>query len=303
MKTDADVVIVGAGPAGLTAAIYLTRFHLRTIVVDNGNSRALTIPVSHNHAGHPAGISGRALLDRMREQAVQYGAVMIAGEVVDLAVKNGLVEVEAGSTLRTSAVLLATGVRNNRPAMDDALHDAAVASGLLRYCPVCDGYEVTDKRIAVIGSDSHGVHEALFLRSYSRDVTLLAPDVVHDLDDAERAALADAGIAVVDGPAADFALAPERISVSTAAGRLHFDTIYPALGTKIHSRLARQLGARLGCDGAVIVDEHQRASIEGLYAAGDVVLGLDQISHAMGEAGVAATAIRNDLAKLRTLRR
>src|SRR4030095_11852712 len=63
-----------------------------------------------------------------------------------------------------------------RPPMDEALHDDALARGLIRYCPICDGFEVTDKKIGVIGSDGHGVAEAVFLRSYSPDVTLIAPD-------------------------------------------------------------------------------------------------------------------------------
>ena len=78
------------------------------------------------------------------------------------------------ATART--VLLATGVTNRRPPMDEELHDDALARGLIRYCPICDGYEVTDKKVGVIGSDSHGVAEALFLRSYTADVTLIAPD-------------------------------------------------------------------------------------------------------------------------------
>ena len=73
-------------------------------------------------------------------------------------------------------MLLATGVTNRRPPMDEELHDDALARGLIRYCPICDGYEVTDKKVGVIGSDSHGVAEALFLRGFTADVTLIAPD-------------------------------------------------------------------------------------------------------------------------------
>ncbi len=74
-----------------------------------------------------------------------------------------------------------------------------------------------------------------------------------------------------------------------------FDTLYPAMGSDVHSSLARDVGAQLTDEGCIRVDAHQRTSVPNLYAAGDVVIGLDQISHAMGEAGVAATAIRNDL--------
>lgn len=300
-RSDADVVIIGGGPAGLTAAIYLARYHLRAIVIDNGRSRAATIPVSHNHAGHPAGIRGAELLDRMRIQAAQYGAVIISGEVAGLArTQTGFV-LAAGFAFHAPTVLLATGVRNHRPAMDDKVHDEAVARGLLRYCPVCDGYEVTDRRIGVIGSGSRGTSEALFLRSYSRTITLIAPNGAHALDGEQAAALANAGIVMVDGPARAFEVAADAISVQTAAGLLRFDAIYPALGSRVHSDLAYQLGASLADDGGIVVDAHQRTSIKGLYAAGDVVLGLDQIGHAMGEAGVAATAIRNDRAAVQSL--
>ena len=85
--------------------------------------------------------------------------------------------------------------------------------------------------------------------------------------------------------------------VSTADGELTFDSVYPALGSDIHSMLAEQVGASLGEGGCVPTDAHGRTDVRGLYAAGDVVIGLDQISHAMGQAGAAAVAIRNDLAK------
>ncbi len=301
--TDADVVIVGGGPAGLTAAIYLARYHLRTVVIDAGQSRALMIPVSHNHAGHPAGIEGRVLVDRMRVQAVEYGARSIAAEVTDITGTAGDLRISAGETLRARAVLLATGVINRRPLMDDAMHDAAVTRGLLRYCPICDGFELTDKRIAVIGTGRHGLQEAIFVRSYSRDITLVAPDGRHDLSPAQRAILTNAGVAVIDGPSKDFRLEGDIISMATAAGRRQFDTVYPALGSIIRSGLAKSLGADLAEEGCIRVDTHQRTSIAGLYAAGDVVPGLDQISSAMGAAAAAATAIRNDLADAAPLRR
>ncbi len=85
--------------------------------------------------------------------------------------------------------------------------------------------------------------------------------------------------------------------VDTAEGHYTFDSVYPALGTDTHTQLANMLGARLNEQGCIGVDSHQRTSVPGVYAAGDVVIGLDQISHAMGEGGVAATTIRNDMAK------
>jgi thioredoxin reductase (NADPH) len=299
-----DVLIVGGGPAGLTAAIYCARFHLSVTLVDSGHSRAAMIPLTRNHAGFPEGISGPDLLDLMRRQAARYGVTFEQGHVTDLARQNDAIVAQAErGTIAARAVLLATGVVNHRPAMlDEAAHAAALASGRLRYCPICDGYEVTDSRVAVLGTGPHGCHEAVFLRSYTADVTLVAPAGGHDLDSRQRAELAAAGI-VVAGACDAITLRDDAIVLQVAGQQLAFDSLYPALGSDTRSELAAALGATRSDEGCLIVDAHQRTDVAGLYAAGDVVLGLDQISHAMGEGGVAATTIRNDLAKSAPLRR
>ncbi|HEU4704964.1 MAG TPA: NAD(P)/FAD-dependent oxidoreductase [Sphingomicrobium sp.] len=304
MDEPLDCLIVGGGPAGLTAAIYLARFHLDILLVDAGRSRAGMIPCTHNHAGFPGGISGKELIERMKEQAQLYGARIVDDHVTRLDCEGGLFHGTWGSGKATArTVLLATGVTNRRPPMDEELHDEALARGLIRYCPICDGFEVTDKKVGVIGSDSHGVAEALFLRGYTRDVTLIAPHAEHDLPAEDLARLKAAGVATVDGPAEAVAALDKCIVVDTAEGHHTFDSVYPALGSDTHTQLAEMVGARLGEEGCIGVDARQRTSVAGVYAAGDVVVGLDQISHAMGEGGVAATTIRNDLAKERPLLR
>jgi thioredoxin reductase (NADPH) len=300
-----DCLIIGGGPAGLTAAIYLARFHLGILVVDGGKSRAAWIPCSHNHAGFPDGINGKELLQRMRDQAQKYGAKIVTEQVTKLERDaDGIFTATWGSGCeRARAVLLATGISNRRPPMDEDLHDDALARGLIRYCPICDGYEVTDKKVGVIGSDSHGVAEALFIRSFTADVTLIAPDAAMRLKPEDANKLKDAGIGCVDGPAHAVAITGDCIVVDTADGHFTFDSVYPALGSDTHTQLGEMIGAELAADGCYRCDDHQRTSVEGLYAAGDVVHGLDQISHAMGEGGVAATTIRNDLCAKRPLRR
>ena len=299
-----DCLIIGGGPAGLTAAIYLARFHLDIMVVDGGKSRASWIPCTRNVSGFPDGIAGTELLQRMRNQACKYGADCETEFVTKLErnAATGLFTATWGSGKASArTVLIATGVTNRRPPMDEELHDDALARGLVRYCPICDGYEVTDKRVGVIGSDAHGVAEALFIRSFTADVTLIAPDKALRLKPEDNQKLKDAEIDCVDGPAHAVAISSNCITVDTAEGHYTFDSIYPALGSDTHTQLAEMVGADLSSDDCVKVDTHQRTSVPGLYAAGDVVIGLDQISHAMGEGGVAATTIRNDLAKLRPL--
>ncbi len=288
----------------MTAAIYLARFHLSVAVFDHGRSRAGLIPMTHNHAGYPEGISGVELLRRMRAQAQHHGATVLRHRADWLEPEDGGFTLSAGIERYTaSKVLLATGVTNRRPTMPDAAHDDALRRGLLRYCPICDGYEVTDQHIAILGTGGHALAEAEFLRSYSASVTLIAPDGAHSWSAAEKQQLQQWQISCINGPVT--ALQPgESGMVLTVAGRkLAFDTVYPALGTINHSELAKAAGARTAEDGAVLVDRHQMSSVEGLYAAGDVVKGLDQISNAMGHAAVAATAMRNAICQERPLRR
>lgn len=300
-----DCIIVGAGPAGLTAAIYLARYYLKIRLFDCGTSRASWIPTSHNHAGFPEGINGNELLERMRAQAEKYGAVIEPKRVTDLKKVGECFDVTCGEEeYRARTVLLATGVVNNRPeGIEEQLHDEALSRGLLRYCPVCDGYEVTDKRVGVIGTGTHGAAEAQFIRTYTRDVTLISPGGDHDLGEACLAQLDQAGIRRVAGPCGGYAIEDGQLALDTGDGRMTFDSVYPALGSVVRSGLAAKVGAKLTDTDCVIVDDHMETSIPGLFAAGDVVVGLDQISNAMGQAGVASTTIRNHLARDKPLRR
>jgi thioredoxin reductase (NADPH) len=241
----------------------------------------------------------------MRQQAAEFGVEVVDTVVTQLVPDGGLFRVHtADSEVEARSVLLATGVHNNAPDMDKSEHDAALARGLIRYCPICDGYEVTDKRVGVIGTGDHGMREALFLRGYTADITLIAHDGAHELDQVAAEKLAAAGIEYIDGPCVPIRVEGDEIIVGTAQGDRYFDSIYPALGSHIRSELAVAAGAEASPeDGCLVVDDHQMTSLAGLFAAGDVVKGLDQISHAMGEAGVAATKIRNLLDERQPIRR
>lgn len=298
-----DCLVVGGGPAGLTAAIYTARFRLSTLVVDGGASRARTIPRTRNHAGFPDGIEGATLVERMGEQAQRFGADLRRQTVVSLErTERGFRAHTAQETYDARAVIIATGVVNHRPLMDLATHDAALAAGALRYCPVCDGFEAMDQEIAVVGSGDRALREAEFLRAYSRRVSLVRSQGGSLPDDAgERLAAAD--VRLIDGEARDFRFEDAGLWFSADEGPMRFDAVYPAMGSLVRSELAREAGAAVSEDDCICVDPHQRTSVGGLYAAGDVVLGLDQISHAMGQAGVAATTLRNELAARSPIRR
>ncbi len=296
MSEPLDCLVIGGGPAGLSAAIYLARFRRRFRVVDGGASRAALIPLSHNHPGFPDGIGGRELLARMRGQAERYGAEIVPGTVDNLERReDGVFLAAVGDTiLRARTVLLATGVVDLEPELPDVV--GAVRRGLVRHCPICDGFEVIDRKVAVIGHGASGLGEALFLRSYTADLTLLTlGQAMHPAPDEARRA-ADAGIHIIEDPVSKVLLEGDTIAALEIDGEEHrFDTLYSALGCDVRSELACDLGAARNDIGALVVDAHQRSSIPGLYAAGDVVSELNQIGVAMGHAAIAATAVHNDL--------
>ncbi|WP_419952127.1 NAD(P)/FAD-dependent oxidoreductase [Methylobacterium sp.] len=295
-----DCVIVGGGPAGLTAALYLARFERHFLLVDAGDSRASWIPTSHNIPVFADGISGQEILTRQREHLARYDVQVVKGTVTALRKAEGgfAAEVEEGAGLvrevRARRVLLATGADDLEPELPDLPN--AVRRGLVRYCPICDGYEARGKRIAVIGHGDRGLGEAVFVaRTYSHDVTLLTLGQGMQLDAGERKRVQKHGVKVVHDPVTGLDTEGDRITVlRTADGEEHrFEVLYSALGLKLRSELALALGAEHDGTGALIVDEHNRTTVPGLYAAGGVVRGLDQVVVAMGHGAIAATDIHN----------
>jgi thioredoxin reductase (NADPH) len=244
--------------------------------------------------GFPDGIGGPELLTGMARQAEAFGAIISHGEVDCLAKTENGFSVTVGSlTLEARTVILATGVFNHRPTMPPEMHDDALARTLLRYCPICDGYEAKGMNIAVLGCDSHGAAEAEFLQPYGARVTLLAQRSP-ELDWPDEARLSRLGIEIIKDAVNDIRVAGDQVIVTLRGGReLPFDTLYPALGSSPHAQLATELGAKISDLGCILTDAHQQTSVLGLYAIGDVVEGLDQISVATGQAAQAATAIHN----------
>jgi thioredoxin reductase (NADPH) len=290
-----DCLIIGAGPAGLTAATYLCRFHRRIVVVDSGRSRARWIPTSHNCPGFPFGVGGDELLGKLREQAEGYGAEIMATRIESISRDDGIFDATDadGRSWRAHHVVLATGIVDRLPDLDAV--DDAVDAGAIRLCAVCDGYEASDDRIAVLAPIDTAIHHAVFLRTFSRHVTVI-PSEAGDAS-AECAALVErAAITVLPLPERIEYVDGQGCRVSLADGSFEqFDTLYPVLGGDAQSSLAITLGAEVDDNGELLVDEHQQTSVDGLYAIGDIVSALNQISVAVGHAAIAATAIHNRL--------
>ncbi|HVF64803.1 MAG TPA: NAD(P)/FAD-dependent oxidoreductase [Casimicrobiaceae bacterium] len=291
-----DCLIIGAGPAGLTAATYLARFHRRIAIVDSGKSRARWIPTSHNCPGFPFGVTGIRLLDKFRAQAEEYGPGVVDGRIAKLERSGEGFEAvaEDGRAWQARFVILASGVVDRMPPMQGL--EEAIARNVIRLCAVCDGYEASDEHIAVYASADEAIRHALFLRTFSRRVDVVRADDSEPSAESASAA-ASAGIRVLprsrslahDGRCCVFAL--------DDGSEARFDTVYPVLGSDAQSDLARKLGARLDDKGELVVDVRSQTSVDQLYAIGDVVSALNQISVAVGHAAIAATAIHNRLPK------
>jgi thioredoxin reductase (NADPH) len=289
-----DCLIVGGGPGGLTAALYLARFRRTCIVVDAGSSRASWIPKSRNYPGFPPGINGNDLLARLREQARGYGARLEQGQVEHIEPHAEGFTVRYGDqTCVTRRIILATGIEDTLPDMPDV--ETAIANGKVRLCAICDGYEVNGDNVAVYGEAENAINHAVFLRTFTDRVTV----VVHGEPNAcdQAFALADHyDIKVISDRVESLHPCEAGIELVTCRGETHhFDIIYPSLGARYRSELAIKLG--LNCDecGGIWVDDHLLTSMRGIYAIGDVTMGLKQISVAIGQAAQAATAVHNSL--------
>lgn len=285
-----DCLVIGAGPAGLTAALYLSRFGRRIQVLDTGRSRARYIGNSHNFPGFPGGIAGKDLLCNLRRQLEEAGGCVVADDVTALQQSTrgqGFMARVGDRIIQARTVLLATGTVDQLPDVRGV--DQLWCRGLLRQCPICDGPEYRNRRIAVIGDGAHAQREAEFLTHFSDQVVLLGTrpspvPVPPDGDGVKRYTAEAVRVRAMDG----------GIEVTLRDGaQHHFDVAYAAVGTRPQADLAASLHAKQDAAGAVVIDAHCRTSVPGLYAAGDVASALSQLVVAAGHGAIAATAIHN----------
>lgn len=268
-----DCIVVGGGPAGSLAAVYLARSCRSVLLADAGRPRARWIPRTRNVPAYPDGLEGGELLARLAEQVARYRIERIDDEATALEGACGDFRVRgAKGSWRAKRLLLATGVMDRMPAHLEHLW-TLVRRGSVRLCPVCDAFELRGRRIGLLAEGRIAENEARYLSAYSGTVQVLAPaevlEVVH----------ADAGVAV-------------RLRGGEI---LKLDALYVGCGVDVGSGLARALGARCDEHGYLVVDQKQQTSVAGLYAAGDVVQSLSQISVAYGQAAIAASAINMSL--------
>jgi thioredoxin reductase len=286
---DLDVAIVGAGPAGLNAALVLGRARRRVLVLDNASPRNAATHAMHGVLGHD-GLDPADLRARGRAELARYGVDVIAGDVVDIAHGDGHFEIAwEGGSAATRTLLLATGMLDELPDVDGF---ADVWGTSAHTCPYCDGFEHRNERIAVLASGARAAHMATLLGQWSSDVAV-ASNGPHGLtpDDGER--LEALGVQVLEAPIAELESDRGQLrAIRFDDGELlERDAAFFYVGWKPRTGLARRLGCVLREDGTTVCDAEGATSVDGVYAAGNCADPKALVPTAAGDGVRAAVAI------------
>lgn len=294
---DFEAAVIGNGPGGLLAALYLGRFRRSVVVFGEGEPRAFWIPSTHNLLGFEDGISGQKLLKKMRSQAVDVGVEFMADRVKIFPEEDGFLIRGQRTKIKVQNVIIATGITDLQPNVPNV--SELRKSGMLRYCPVCDAYEFRNKRIVILGCDDHGAAMSLFLYRYSKNLKVVVSPTCK-IKDETLALVNEREIEIIRDEIGSLDQVGASARVCLKGGRsLEADVIYPAYGFKVNddafSHIKELKRAENGC---LIVEDKQRLQIPGMYAIGDCVDGLSQIAVAAGHAAIAATALHTDIRNL-----
>jgi len=285
-----DCVIVGAGPAGLNAALVLGRARRRVVVFDDAQPRNYATHEMHGVLGHD-GLDPAELRARGRAELDAYGVEVVSTEVEGAEVLDGVVRLSSARGTDTArTVLLATGMLDEVP---DIPGFAGVWGTSAHTCPYCDGFEHRDERLAVLGSGARGEHLAVLLRQWSGDVVLLS-NGPHDLAPDQLARVRALGVSVIEVPVValdgdgDGRLRRVRLANGELLDR---DALFFFVGWRLRNDLGRRLGCGLREDGSIVVDSGQATTVDRVYAAGNCADPRALVPAAAGSGVTAAVAI------------
>ncbi|MEK7599926.1 MAG: FAD-dependent oxidoreductase [Patescibacteria group bacterium] len=300
-----DVVIVGAGPAALTAAIYTTREDIDTLLFERGvvGGLAAVTDMIDNYPGFPEGVDGISLADQLQKQAERFGAVIEYGEVTAIHDEGELKRLETTSgDIHARAVLIATGSDYKKLGVKG--EEEFYARGV-HYCATCDGAFYRDKKLVVVGGGNSAVQEAIFLTRFATHIDLLvrstikASDVLqHELDEYVK----QGKVTVHLNTTTDEIIGKDKFVtkvVGTKDGKkVDFvtDGVFVFVGLLPNSQFLEPTPIKLDEIGFVITDQHLQTTMRGVFAAGDIRCGATmQIASAAGEGATAALKIREYL--------
>lgn len=256
-----DVIIIGAGPAGITASLYTARANLKTLIFDKETSSVKSTPKIENYYGFENGISGKELYENGVKQAENLGVEVIKEEVVNIKIEENIFKVQTlYKEFKAKSVILATGNKKNKPNIENI--EKFEGKGV-SYCAICDGFFYRGKDVVVIGSGDYALAEAKELEPVVKSVKIIKDKVIRINGDekVEEIELEDGTILKTDG-------------------------IFIAQGVAGSTDFAQKLGARVE-NNKIVVDEKMETTLKGLFACGDCTGGIYQISKAIYEGTVA----------------
>lgn len=291
-----DVAIVGGGPAGLTAAIWLGRFLHSVLVVDSGDPRNWETRGIHGFPGSPdakpAELRGAA-----RDECRRYGVMLVDGTVAHVrreSEERYVLELATGERAVGRRLLLAYGLRDewpDVPGLERAYGESA------HVCPDCDGYESRGTKVVVIGSGRRAVGMSLKLANWSDDIVVCTNGASPDMDAALRAKLAALDIAVHEQPIVRLAVRQGNLRALEFADGQVLDCAHIFFSLGQHP--ADDIGVELGCtrdeNGQIVVDDAHHTSVHNVFAAGDIIPGPQLAVRAAAGGAVAALAIHKSL--------
>jgi thioredoxin reductase (NADPH) len=290
-----EIIVIGGGIAGLSAAIYLGRAQRDTLVIDSGHSMAKWEPTVENYLGFPKGVDGEDLLKYGRKQAERHDVEFAEDEIVS-AKNEGKTFVLQGKkqVYRANRVLLATGIYHIPPEIPGVKECLGHS---MFFCKDCDGFRVRGKRIAVVGANNEAVEYALGMLYYSPCVIITPNGERIQWDEQHARHLREYEIPVHSGNIHDVEHRGRKIRalVFGEDERVKIDNIFTTRGDIFHTDLAEQLGAKIDEDGQIEIDLCMRTSVSRLYAAGCVTPANCQMIIAAGQGAAAAQAINRDL--------
>jgi len=283
----ADVIILGNGPAGISAAAYTTRAGLKTTIIGKDGGALLKAHKIENYYGFAEPVSGEQLIHDGLEQAKRLGAELVSDEVVGITYDGDYVVEAKNGVYRSAAVILATGSSRSAPKMEGLRR---LEGHGVSYCAVCDAFFYRGKSVAVLGNGEYALHEAMELLPVVGSVTLLTNGKEPDVDIPREIPVDKREITSLEGD-------PVLSSVVFKDGEpLAVSGVFVAVGVAGSTDLARKLGAEIK-GSSIVVDETMQSNIPGLYAAGDCTGGLLQVAKAVYEGAQAASSVIKQVRK------
>ena len=297
MRATAEIIVVGAGFAGLSAALYLSRARRDTLVVDAGKSMGRWEPKVENYLGFPGGIDGKLLLERGRAQVARFRVRFQTDYIRSVRGQNGAFELQGeNTTYKCQRLLLATGIFHLPPEIPGV--DVCLGHSMF-FCKDCDGFRVRGKRIAVYGWKNDAVEYALALLAYTPHITIITDGRKPRWDDRHGIWLEQENIPVIRREISDVRRVGPKLQalVMKDGSKIPAEALFTTRGDIMFNQLACSLGAQLDREGQIVTDLCMRTSVQGLYAAGCITTGNCQMIIAAGQGATAAQTINRDLFK------